>query len=75
MPNVPEIECSSIFEGLLLHSHDYRDNKKFQDLKVVVLGANASGIDVALEVAKVAKEVSLKYNYKLTTNLLKKKPK
>ncbi|XP_054719728.1 uncharacterized protein LOC129229444 [Uloborus diversus] len=62
VPYIPEIEGLHSFNGLLIHSHDYRDAKKFKNLKVVVLGAGASGIDIALEVSKFAKEVVLSHN-------------
>ena len=60
VPYIPDIPGLNSFEGILMHSHDYRENSKFRDMKVVVLGAGASGIDIGLEVADVAKEVSLK---------------
>lgn len=59
VPYVPEISDFNNFEGILMHSHDYREPEKFRNLKVVVLGAGASGIDIAIEVSTVAKEVSL----------------
>lgn len=59
VPYIPDTLDFKTFEGLLIHSHDYRDNTKFKDLKVVVLGAGASGTDIALEVAAVANEVSI----------------
>lgn len=58
MPYIPDIPGLDGFEGILIHSHDYRENSKFADMKVVVLGAGASGIDIGLEVSNAAKEVS-----------------
>ncbi|XP_055952147.1 uncharacterized protein LOC129988065 isoform X2 [Argiope bruennichi] len=62
VPYMPEIEGLNDFKGVIIHSHDYREPQDFKDLKVVVLGAGASGIDIAIEVSKVAKEVVLSHN-------------
>ncbi|KFM65175.1 Flavin-containing monooxygenase FMO GS-OX-like 2, partial [Stegodyphus mimosarum] len=62
VPYIPEIPGLDTFDGLLMHSHDYREESKFQNLKVVVLGAGASGIDIAIEISKVAAEVVLSHN-------------
>ena len=40
-----------------MHSHDYREPNLFTGLKVAVLGAAASGMDISLDIARVAKEV------------------
>ncbi|XP_078524904.1 senecionine N-oxygenase-like [Lissotriton helveticus] len=48
--------------GLILHSHDYRCPDHFTDKTVVVLGAGPSGIDIALEICTVAKQVILSHH-------------
>lgn len=78
VPYIPDMPDLSNFEGILIHSHDYRDNAEFRDLKVAILGAGASGIDIALEVATVAKEVVLSHNTPpktcpLPTNMIQEK--
>ena len=52
---VPLIEGR--FEGMTLHSHNYRNPAFCRDKTVVVLGAGASGADISREVAQVAKRV------------------
>lgn len=46
-----------------MHSHDYREPDPFKDLRVVVLGAGASGIDIAIEVSSTAKEVKILFSF------------
>ena len=59
MPLVPELPGLSDFEGVLMHSHDYRIPEIFKDKVVAILGAASSGQDMALDIAPVAKHVSL----------------
>jgi cation diffusion facilitator CzcD-associated flavoprotein CzcO len=40
-----------------LHSHSYRVPDSFQDEAVVVVGCHASGVDIALELRAVARDV------------------
>jgi len=56
-PLVPDDICMEKFNGLKLHSHDYRHPGVFKDRSVVVLGAGPSGTDIAIEIAPVAKKV------------------
>ena len=44
------------------HSHRYREPHAYVDRTVLVLGASASGLDISLELAKVAKTVTDKAN-------------
>lgn len=43
--------------GKVLHSHSYRYAEPFSGQSVVVLGANASGLDISIELAKVGAQV------------------
>jgi cation diffusion facilitator CzcD-associated flavoprotein CzcO len=60
-PRFPAIKNREIFRGNQLHSMDYRKDETFQDKygekNVLVVGASASGIDIAEEVSAVAKIV------------------
>ncbi|XP_015930594.2 uncharacterized protein [Parasteatoda tepidariorum] len=67
VPNVPEIPGLNDFQGILMHSHAYRENAPFKDLKVVILGASFSGVDISLEIANVAKMVIWSHNSKPKT--------
>ena len=56
MPTLPGKES---FEGEIVHSHNYRTPELYKDQVVVLLGANASGQDIALEISAFAKKVGL----------------
>ena len=57
-PRVPAIPGSQEFPGRQLHTHNFRENSCFAGQTVVVMGASASGQDIAREIADVAKTVS-----------------
>ncbi|XP_045136290.1 flavin-containing monooxygenase FMO GS-OX-like 2 [Portunus trituberculatus] len=63
VPMMPPIKDIDKFRGQQMHSHDYREPEPFRGLRVAVLGASASGLDISLEVASVAKEVLLSHNH------------
>lgn len=46
VPKVPEVKNLDLFPGLQMHSHEYRSPGVFKGLRVVVLGAAASGTDI-----------------------------
>jgi hypothetical protein len=56
-PYVPEIKGIEEFKGLVQHSKVYRSAEPFRNLRVVVLGAASSGLDISVEVSAVAEEV------------------
>ncbi|TRY64055.1 hypothetical protein TCAL_07717 [Tigriopus californicus] len=63
------------FQGIRMHSHDYRNPTRFQGMNVALLGAAASGIDISLEIAEEATQVYLCHNNpsipsKLPTNMV-----
>lgn len=45
--------------GKQIHSHNYRVPEPFRDQVVVVIGLGPSALDIAIEVAKEAKEVHI----------------
>ncbi|XP_046405917.1 flavin-containing monooxygenase FMO GS-OX5-like [Ischnura elegans] len=61
-PHIPHINGVEEFEGKQLHSHDYRIPEVFQDQRVVVIGAGPSGMDLALEISRQAKNVILSHH-------------
>ncbi|KAJ8682282.1 hypothetical protein QAD02_018074 [Eretmocerus hayati] len=65
-PSLPSIKGSKEFEGLQMHSHDYRMPDPFVDKRVVVVGAGPSGMDLALEISRKAKRVILSHHLKET---------
>nr|XP_039270440.1 flavin-containing monooxygenase 5-like [Styela clava] len=47
------------FKGKYMHSHDYRDHKGYEDLRVVIIGIGNSGGDIAVELSRHSKQVFL----------------
>lgn len=62
VPHVPEIEGIENFKGLIQHSKAYRSAEAYRNLRVVVLGAASSGVDIAMDVATMADEVYISHN-------------
>lgn len=56
-PRIPEIPGMDDFQGLLMHSHNYRVPDPFKGKRVALFGAAASALDLSLEINQVAKEV------------------
>ena len=54
-PYVPVIQGREVFGGEILHVADYRDPKVYAEKRVVVVGAGNSAIQVAYELAEVAR--------------------
>ncbi len=50
------------FEGKKVHTHDYKDHRGYEGKKVVVVGIGNSGGDAAVELSRVADQVSRKMN-------------
>ena len=55
---VPKFEGQDIFRGTIIHSHEYKYNKGFENKTVVVVGCGVSGADIAVEVSEVSSKVS-----------------
>ncbi|KAL3286885.1 hypothetical protein HHI36_001373 [Cryptolaemus montrouzieri] len=75
-PIIPNIQGQEYFNGRILHSHKYRCSKPFRGLRVLVIGAGASGLDMCLQISKVAKKVVLSHHVKEAENVnfLEQKP-
>ncbi|XP_025208896.1 senecionine N-oxygenase-like isoform X2 [Melanaphis sacchari] len=57
MPFTPDIPGKDDFEGVQIHSHDYRIPEHFTNMNVLIIGSGPSGIDICLDVSKVANQV------------------
>jgi cation diffusion facilitator CzcD-associated flavoprotein CzcO len=55
----PSLRGRERFRGTVLHAREYRDPAGFTGLDVVVVGAGSSGSDIAVELAAVARSVSV----------------
>ncbi|MCZ6675017.1 MAG: NAD(P)-binding domain-containing protein [Verrucomicrobia bacterium] len=56
-PRVPEITGMETFEGVLMHSHNYRTPDMFKGKRVALFGAAASALDLSVEISQVAEQV------------------
>jgi len=61
MPFIPDIPGKDDFEGIQIHSHDYRIPEHFTNMNVLIIGSGPSGTDICLDVSKVANQVNEKY--------------
>ena len=59
VPLFPKIKEIERFNGSRDHSHNYRTPEPFESKVVAVLGAASSGLDISLEISKVARQVYL----------------
>lgn len=55
----PSLRGRDAFRGTVIHSREYRDPSGFAGKNVVVVGAGSSGSDIAVELAAVARSVSI----------------
>lgn len=56
-PFIPNIPGMDTFTGHLIHSRSYRRNENYKGKRVLIIGAAASGRDIAVECSAVANEV------------------
>ncbi|XP_065225542.1 uncharacterized protein LOC135849177 [Planococcus citri] len=61
-PDIPSIPNIANFQGLQLHSHDYREPSRFKNQTVVVIGAGSSGMDISCHVSNHAEKVYLSHH-------------
>ncbi|GMR41304.1 hypothetical protein PMAYCL1PPCAC_11499, partial [Pristionchus mayeri] len=47
------------FRGRMMHAHDYKDWRGFENQSIIVIGVGNSGCDIAVELSRVAKQVHL----------------
>lgn len=53
-PNIPNIPGMNDFNGLILHSKDYKNDEEFRNKRVVVVGGGNSAVQIAVELANTA---------------------
>lgn len=58
-PKLPEPPFRGEFDGEELHSNDYNLPEPYIDKNVLVLGIGNSGVDIAVDISRVAKQVYL----------------
>ena len=70
-PYMPQINGSNTFPGRILHSIDFQHGKDFENKNVLILGAKASGTDIALQIKKYA--VKFMYAINILMRMIKLK--
>ncbi|GAB6033689.1 flavin-dependent monooxygenase [Chamberlinius hualienensis] len=58
-PNIPIFDGLSDFKGPVVHTHAYKDQKPFENKRVLVIGIGNSGGDVAVELSRFCPKVYL----------------
>jgi len=58
-PAVPRYPGAETFQGQMFHSANYKGPEGYEDKEVVVIGVGSSGVDIAVELSKVAHRVEL----------------
>ncbi|KAF5274056.1 hypothetical protein FQR65_LT04454 [Abscondita terminalis] len=58
-PRVPVIPGQNLYQGIQIHSRDYRNSKMCQNKRVLIIGASISGVDIANQVVGIANLVFL----------------
>ncbi|XP_037294204.1 senecionine N-oxygenase-like isoform X2 [Manduca sexta] len=57
LPSWPKIEGLETFRGNMIHSHDYKDPEDYRNHRVLVVGAGASGLDLATHLSNVTSKL------------------
>ncbi|KAI3449550.1 hypothetical protein Pfo_006215 [Paulownia fortunei] len=57
--SIPEVEGLESFMGEVLHSTKFRNGKKFEGKKVLVVGSGNSGMEIALDLANSGAKTSI----------------
>ncbi|RCN39655.1 putative dimethylaniline monooxygenase [N-oxide-forming] 5 [Ancylostoma caninum] len=58
-PLHPQLRDIEKFKGRIMHAYDFRDTKGFEGKNVFLLGIGNSALDIAVDLAKIAKSVTI----------------
>ncbi|CAI2354782.1 unnamed protein product [Caenorhabditis sp. 36 PRJEB53466] len=58
-PSYPELKNLDKFKGKVVHAYDYTDPRGYEGKDVFLLGIGNSALDIAVDVAKIAKSVTI----------------
>lgn len=53
-PSIPDIAGITDYNGMILHSKDYRNGEAFRNKRVIVVGGGNSAVQIAVELANTA---------------------
>ncbi|XP_072014325.1 flavin-containing monooxygenase 5-like [Amphiura filiformis] len=56
-PNIPDFPGLKDFKGNVVHTHDYKTTKGYEDSRTIVVGVGNSGGDAAVELSHVCSQV------------------
>ena len=68
--NIPHFQGQESFTGKMIHSHDYKDQRGYEDQNIVVVGIGNSGVDIAVELGRVGKQVGTHTLRKYTSSMM-----
>ncbi|KAH3735983.1 flavin-containing monooxygenase 5-like [Dreissena polymorpha] len=57
--NIPAFPSIDKFRGRVVHTHDYKDFRGYEDKRVLIIGIGNSGGDVATELSRISSQVYL----------------
>lgn len=58
-PHIPKFKGQEDFKGKFVHTHSIKVPDAFKDQKVLIIGVGNSGLDAAVDISNVAKQVYL----------------
>ncbi|XP_070532004.1 flavin-containing monooxygenase 5-like [Ptychodera flava] len=58
-PNVPTFPGQDDFQGRIIHTHDYKHPRDYEDKRILVIGVGNSGGDAAVELSRIGSQVFL----------------
>lgn len=53
-PNIPNLNGMNDYNGLIIHSKDYKNDEKFRNKRVIVVGGGNSAVQIAVELSNTA---------------------
>ncbi|XP_013183012.2 senecionine N-oxygenase [Amyelois transitella] len=78
LPSWPKIEGQNLFRGNIIHSHDYKEPEPYANRRVLLVGAGASGLDLATHLSNITSKLvhshHLQYNQPNFSPTYVKKP-
>ncbi|CAG9565400.1 unnamed protein product [Danaus chrysippus] len=63
-PHVVKFPGLDEFEGTVIHSHDYKAPEPYKNSNVLVVGGGPSGLDIGIQLQKVAKKIVHSHHFK-----------
>lgn len=68
-PFIPQFPNLNLYEGEIIHSHNYRVPTPYAGKTVVVLGAGPSATDISIDLTSCAKSVIMSHRAGIKTNM------